>query len=144
MTDKPTANLRPAMYAHRVHELQSIARACGYALALHGSMQRDLDAIAVPWTKLAVDARTLVERICEGMGLLVADGSPGDKPHGRQVWSLLLGDVGFVDLSVMPRRSEIGFGFGRPEKPCDDCVDGWCTMNCSRPMQATNQRDGNG
>lgn len=25
--------------------------------------------------------------------------------------------------------------FGEPIKPCDDCVDGHCTMNCSTPMK---------
>lgn len=107
--DKPLANLRPSMYAHRVHELQTICRANGYALALHGSMQRDLDAIAVPWTDKAVPAETLVERICEGMGLRL-DLDPvrqvDDKPHGRRVWTLMLMDWGFVDLSVMPLLRE--------------------------------------
>ncbi len=25
--------------------------------------------------------------------------------------------------------------FGKPEMPCDDCWDGHCTMNCSRPLK---------
>lgn len=25
--------------------------------------------------------------------------------------------------------------FGKPVDPCEDCVDGNCTMNCSRPMR---------
>ena len=103
--DKPLANLKPTMYAWRVHELAMICRANGYALALHGSMQRDLDAIAVPWTEKAVTAETLVERVCEGMGLHLGTDPAGrvdDKPHGRRTWTLLLTDWGFVDLSVMP------------------------------------------
>lgn len=102
--DKPAANLRPLMYCHRVHELQTIVRSCGYCLALHGSMQRDLDAIAVPWTKHATSAETLVDRICEQMGLTPTNESPSDKDHGRRVWSLLMGEIGFVDFSVMPRN----------------------------------------
>lgn len=27
--------------------------------------------------------------------------------------------------------------FGQPVEPCDDCLDGWCTMNCSVPMKRT-------
>lgn len=27
-----------------------VARGCGYAIGLHGSMKRDVDLIAVPWT----------------------------------------------------------------------------------------------
>lgn len=102
MNDKPLANLRPTMYAHRVHELQAIAYSCGYALALHGSMQRDLDAIAVPWVDEPTTGETLIERICDGMGLSIGPDSPSLKPHGRMAWTLMLGPWGFVDLSVMP------------------------------------------
>lgn len=103
MPDKPSANLKPIMFAHRVHELQTILNANGYACALHGSMQRDIDVVAVPWTKNAVKAETLVKRICKQMGLTVS-GGPTKKPHGRMAWSLLIEAIGFVDLSVMPRR----------------------------------------
>lgn len=104
MSDKPLPNLRPTMYAHRVHELQAICYAHGYALALHGSMQRDLDAIAVPWTERARPVDELIEAVCEGMGLKVGPNPPGSKPHGRKVWTLMLGEWGFVDLSVMPTK----------------------------------------
>jgi len=33
-------------------------RDCGYAIAPHGSLARDLDVIAVPWTEDAVSAET--------------------------------------------------------------------------------------
>jgi hypothetical protein len=94
--------MRPSMYAHRVHELATICRANGYALALHGSLQRDLDAIAVPWTDDANTADTLVASICEGMGLRIGPDPNTLKPHGRRVWTLMLMEWGFVDLSVMP------------------------------------------
>lgn len=103
MSDKPLPSLRPTMYAHRVHELQAICHAHGYALALHGSMQRDLDAVAIPWTNLAQEAGVLIEALCTGMGLTIGPNSPSDKPHGRRVWTLMLSQWGFVDLSVMPR-----------------------------------------
>lgn len=102
MGDKPLPNLKPSMYAYRVHELQSILRSCGYALALHGSMQRDLDAVAVPWIESAVPGEILVERICESMGLTVGPNCPTQMPHGRKSWTLMLTNTGFVDLSVMP------------------------------------------
>lgn len=107
MSDKPPANLRPIMYSHRVHELQTITRSAGYSLALHGSMQRDLDAIAVPWIENAEPADELVARICSMMGLSIAENSPTDMPHGRRTWSLLLMSIGFIDLSVMPRIQDI-------------------------------------
>lgn len=106
MTDKAQANLTPVLYVHRIHELQTICRANGYALALHGSMQRDLDAIAVPWTKRAVKAETLVKRICEQMGLKQTNEGVTKKYHGRRAWALLLGETGYVDLSIMPREQD--------------------------------------
>lgn len=100
--DKPLASLVPSMYAHRVHELQAACRACGYALTLHGSLQRDLDAVAVPWTERATTADILIETICTAMGLRIGPEPGTVKPHGRRVWTLMLDVWGFVDLSVMP------------------------------------------
>lgn len=106
MSDKPLPNLKPIMYLNRVHEMQSILRSCGYALALHGSMQRDMDAVAVPWTEHSVPAEILVGRVCEAMQLTIGPNSPSLKPHGRKVWTLMLTNIGFVDLSVMPLREQ--------------------------------------
>jgi hypothetical protein len=46
--DKPGA--RPAAsYALLYPHLVELVRPLGYALALHGSMNRDFDMVAVPW-----------------------------------------------------------------------------------------------
>lgn len=37
------------MYALFYHDLKRIALRFGYNLVLHGSMNRDLDIIAIPW-----------------------------------------------------------------------------------------------
>lgn len=78
----------------------------GYALAMHGSFTRDLDLIAVPWVDRACEPEHLVRRIADATDLRIQHGSPGDKPHGRNAWTLLLpgfADPRWVDLSVMPR-----------------------------------------
>jgi len=108
MTDKPPANMKPIMYTFRVHELQTICNSCGYALALHGSMENDLDAIAVPWTNKAESAGDLVDIITSKMSLTIAESSPTEKLHGRKVWTLLLEGQGFIDLSVMTRADDEG------------------------------------
>lgn len=78
----------------------------GYAIGLHGSFTRDLDMIAVPWADQSNHKpEKLVARIIQATGLQEAHGNPGEKPHGRKVWTLLLpefGDPRFVDLSIMP------------------------------------------
>ncbi len=100
--DKPLANLRPAMYSHRIHELQAIAKANGYAIAIHGSMQRDLDVVAIPWVKNARTPKHLVKELCERMGL-TSTKEATEKPHGRLAYTLMLRHAGFVDLSIMPK-----------------------------------------
>ncbi len=85
------------------------AHKLGYAVGLHGSLQRDLDVIAVPWTEEAASAEELVEAISERLGCFVGtsvDGrqGPTEKPHGRLAWSLMLSGHAYIDLSVMPRR----------------------------------------
>lgn len=80
----------------------------GYALAVHGSLGRDMDLIAVPWTEDASDGETLVKALCDVAGLYVrppfeAHPEPSPKPHGRMAWTLIPGGPLFIDLSVMPK-----------------------------------------
>ncbi len=90
------------------------ARELGYALALHGSLVRDLDLIAVPWTEDAVSAAELVAAMIEACGGFTINDETADpydytrrnpqpKPHGRRSWKIFLGGSPYIDLSVMPR-----------------------------------------
>jgi hypothetical protein len=45
---KPTV-AKPQLYAYYFLQLKEIARDHGYNLVVHGSMNRDLDLIAIPW-----------------------------------------------------------------------------------------------
>lgn len=125
--------------------VQKAARECGYAVGLHGSMERDLDLIAVPWTPDAKGAAELVEAVrCAVSGFIIETGTPGAKydaaadkfvpavvvnpaakPHGRLAWSIQLGGAAYVDLSVMPRNGPCaacgGTGLmpGDPDAPRD-------------------------
>ena len=100
--------------------LRARARDLGYAIGVHGSLARDIDLIAVPWTTEAVDApqlaealRVAAETVCpiaintdaEGAAnpAYFHDGEPGAKPHGRRTWAYQLGGGPYIDLSVMPR-----------------------------------------
>lgn len=116
MSDKPLPNGLVCIYAQLLPRLREVSRECGYALGLHGSMQRDLDIIAAPWTEDAISAKELVERLREEFGGYVIGGT-GDggtwttehgtsKPHGREAWSLCFGGKPFIDISVMPRGGE--------------------------------------
>lgn len=105
--NKLPANLMPALYSHRIHDIQVICRAAGYAIAIHGSMQRDLDLVAIPWTKRAVKHTTLARRLCAELGCTLSEvkklTGATKKPHGRLVYTLMMGGACFMDLSIMPR-----------------------------------------
>ena len=101
-----------ALLAELLPPLQMAARGCGYALAVHGSLCRDIDLIAVPWTEQADDPKLLVDRMLGVIAGLLGRATAQDwtsKPHGRQ--SILIYHAGHgaeIDLSVMPRSATIG------------------------------------
>jgi hypothetical protein len=102
MTEKP-ANGKPAYYAWAYWWLVPIAKRLGYALALHGSLARDLDIVAVPWTEDAAPPEALVKALA-GAFKWEHDKKPTRKPHGRMAWRILMVGGAYIDLSVMPRR----------------------------------------
>jgi hypothetical protein len=61
----------------------------GYNIVLHGSMNRDLDLIAIPWSEYILDYNIMLDEICECIGgnLLVEDEENFEKfrkkYHGR-------------------------------------------------------------
>ncbi len=102
--------------ARLIVPLRETAREHGYALGVHGSLARDIDLIAVPWTgeacsqvELAEAIRRKAEEVC-GFAFLhpledrpfFHGGMPGSKPHGRLAWAFHLGGGPYIDLSVMP------------------------------------------
>ena len=111
MTEIPTPY--PAAYRKLCKE----ARKHGYALAIHGSLTRDLDVLAVPWVTKASSAEVLVVALAKACGALnLCESEPveqflgtvSEKPHGRKAWVLLLTHMvdggAYVDLGVMPRE----------------------------------------
>ena len=42
-------HVKPSLYAYYFEGLKKIALEYGYNLVIHGSMNRDLDLIAIPW-----------------------------------------------------------------------------------------------
>lgn len=123
MSDKPLPPICTIVYTHVLGMLRDRAKELGYCLAIHGSMARDLDIVAVPWVESAVSAEELIEAmrvIVDGMihptgtmgGRLdpvtkqfvpAVIENPSIKPHGRLAWNIHLGGGPFLDISVMPR-----------------------------------------
>lgn len=109
-------------YALLIPELARAGREVGYAIAVHGSLAKDLDIIAVPWTPEAVSAERVVMHLMAAVygtmrngGRVGADGKmetshgsePTVKPHGRLAWTIHIGRENlYLDVSVMPRAAE--------------------------------------
>lgn len=116
-----------AAYACIYSALIPVARAHGYALAIHGTMARDLDLIAVPWTEDAAEPLTLI-KVLKVATATVTHTSCGDKffpeceptqkPHGRVSYTLHFtnrgGEGAYIDVSVMPRVAK-NFSAGEPK-----------------------------
>jgi hypothetical protein len=80
-----------------------LAREVGYAVGIHGSLKRDFDLIAAPWTDEAVGHADLVAHLCAGLNA-VRIGGPEHKPLGRVAVTLQIdGYIKPIDLSIMPR-----------------------------------------
>jgi len=93
-----------AWYTMTYIMLEKVAHRHGYALALHGSMMRDLDLIAIPWTD---DANTEAELLVAFAKVLKLKGwsdTATEKPHGRRAFVFYLSGDAYIDLSVMPRK----------------------------------------
>ena len=87
--------------------IREVARFNGYAVAVHGSLKRDIDLIAVPWTDQAIPPDELMQAIKGAisgvLGNCITIGEPGIKPHGRTAYTLVHpGFAGEIDLSVVP------------------------------------------
>lgn len=111
-------------YRLTIDVMRDAAQACGYALTEHGSLARDIDLVAVPWTEEAKSADEVAEAIrAAAAGVnngacfeASADKLPRAKPHGRRAWAFHLGGGPYIDLSVMPRLAvpQVGDGPANP------------------------------
>lgn len=105
---KGAAKAFPALYCQLFPELVEIANFKGWALAIHGSIQRDLDLVAVPWVESASPEQELVDAFVEQLAGVLAQhraGTAAPKPHGRRAYTIILRGGAFIDLSVMPRTA---------------------------------------
>lgn len=97
-----------ALYKRILPELRRIAYHSGYGLGVHGTMRRDLDLIAVPWTRKAVSKNTLVQRMelsmCGWRHGWYDWSSKPKKPFGREAVVFHISMNAVIDLSVMPRH----------------------------------------
>ena len=99
------------LFASMYCGLCELARDCGYALTVHGTMNIDFDLVAIPWTDSAIEPEELIKVIADRCNLLsgqefgtgIYSIKPKLKPHGRKAWLIILGSGADLDISVMPK-----------------------------------------
>ena len=86
----------------------------GYALAVHGSLARDFDLIAVPWVDIVSPPEVVLKHVTRVFALKLVD-TPvlfDVKPHGRIAYTLSCGfgeccvDLSFVPASTPPHLTQ--------------------------------------
>jgi hypothetical protein len=88
-----------------VDPIRAAAKTLGYAIGEHGSRERDLDLIAVPWSKDAQHPAEFVVSLASLLGGRVLETE--DKEAGRFAVTIQLdGFFKPIDLSVMGPRTE--------------------------------------
>jgi hypothetical protein len=75
MSNKPI-HAKPSLYAYYFYDLKEIALKYGYNLVLHGSLNRDLDLIAIPWQEHLGSHDDMIDEMITAIGgyLLWANG----------------------------------------------------------------------
>lgn len=92
-------HVKPSLYAYYFEDLKVIALKYGYNLVLHGSMNRDLDLIAIPWVEKVKPHGTMIKEFAKKLGgtlqlnqKLVNDEvvskEYSDKPHSRMCYTI--------------------------------------------------------
>ena len=100
-----------AFFKSRMSAIREAAKGCGYAVGLHGSMRRDLDLIAVPWSEKFLPKEALAIAIHKAAcGIAQPEDTYAweQKPMGRVATSFpicwteeLKLSNGHIDLSVV-------------------------------------------
>jgi len=71
----------PADHGALIDQVRAIAREYGWAIAVHGTLKRDIDLVAAPWTEDA--CMWLDLHLAIGKRLGYERGNIENKPHGR-------------------------------------------------------------
>lgn len=101
--DQITPNYGPVYAAAMYPDLAKIFQSHGYALAVHGSLARDFDLIAVPWAETVSAAATVLDAVMEEFAVQVSPDSPAQRNHRRIAYTLICGfghcqiDLSFIN-----------------------------------------------
>lgn len=103
---------RTDFYISLIPKIRAVGWKNGYAIAIHGSLKRDLDILAIPWTMKVSNTNLLVNEIAIICGGALKK-EKIQKPHGRVAYNIIfpqhrdilnypLWSVPFIDISIVP------------------------------------------
>lgn len=99
-----------SFYATIWESIRKIVYEHGWGAGLHGSLSRDMDIIAIPWSEDAINADTLIDIIiekCFENNILAKYGKQvirNSKPHGRICYAIPITEELYLDISIMDPR----------------------------------------
>lgn len=96
-------NYGPVYAAALYPDLARLCIAHGYALAVHGSLARDFDVVAIPWAEPLAEPQEVIDAITREF-VIREVGSRGHRLYGRLVYTLSIGHGECaVDFSFAPK-----------------------------------------
>lgn len=120
---KKPIKAKPQLYTYFFFALKEIAIGMGYNLVIHGSMDRDMDLIAIPWTDNPAERIDLIIAFDKHLRGISYDKSSAEKgylysvlPGGRHSYVIQLNRGGdwnnytdeqyYLDISITPHLQE--------------------------------------
>jgi hypothetical protein len=102
-----TTNGRAAFYACMWNDFRQAAMDCGWALALHGSLNSDMDIMAMPWTVNAKSSEYMIEHLIKEcffdneITKQCHSVTRNKKPNNRVVYTIpIFGDF-YLDINII-------------------------------------------
>jgi hypothetical protein len=112
-------HVKPSIYALYFLQLKEIALKYGYNLVIHGSMNRDMDLIAIPWEEEVKPYEPMLTEFADTIGGSILEQTEeehqafANKYHGRRcyiinvnrAWALSADKkdpLYYLDISVIP------------------------------------------
>lgn len=98
-------NGRAVFYASMWGDLRSMALDCGWALALHGSLNSDMDIMAMAWTDDADDVMVMLNKLHDCFttpeGFKREIKRYDQKPNNRVVYTINIFADFYLDINVI-------------------------------------------
>jgi hypothetical protein len=101
---KKLVHAKPSLYAYYFEALKAIAKDYGYNLVVHGSMNRDLDLIAIPWVNEPKPEMDMINALSEYINGFKSDDKGiflhGVLPGGRNAYVLNVNRGGYMNTGT--------------------------------------------